>query len=188
MQNKKKQRGMKEFFRKIIVSLKRKPQTIPLLVLGVAFLWYSLNLTHISDTTAKIQLSGMGLSGFCTMLFSLLSFVCFLNAFPHRKKVNIPMLLLMFLMLFILVFCDSYYASRITEAITRENHPIAVDANTAYIPKAYSVLMVHRVIVIIGAVLTALTPVLRKLLRRIDTSLPVEEAVEMEELYLSDEA
>ena len=188
MQNKKKQGGLKEFARKLIVSLKRKPQTIPLLVLGLAFLWYSLNLTHISNTTAKIQLSGMGLSGFCTMLFSLLSFVCFLNAFPHRKKVNIPMLLLMFLMLGILIFCDGYYASRITEAITRENHPITVDASTAYIPKAHSVLMVHRVIVIIGAVLTALTPVLRKLLRKIDTSLPVEEAVEMEELYLSDEA
>ncbi len=184
----KKQGGMKEMIRKTVVSLKRKPQTIPLVVLGLAFLWYSLNLTHISDTTAKIQLSGMGLSGFCTMLFSLLSFVCFLNAFPHRKKANVPMLILMFLMLFILIFCDSYYASRITQAITRAEHPIVVDQSTAYIPKAYSVLMVHRVIVVIGAVLTALVPVLRKLLRRIDTSLPVEEAVEMEELYLSDEA
>lgn len=188
MQTKKKQGGMKESIRKMIVSLKRKPQTIPLLVLGVAFLWYSLNLTQISNTTAKIQLSGMGLSGFCTMLFSLLSFVCFLNAYPHRKKTNIPMLILMFLMLGILVFCDTYYAARITQALTRADHPIVVDQNTAYIPKAYNVLMVHRVIVVIGAVLTALTPVLRKLLRRIDTSLPVEETVEMEELYLSDEA
>ncbi len=184
----KKQGGMKEMIRKTVVSLKRKPQTIPLVVLGLAFLWYSLNLTHISDTTAKIQLSGMGLCGFCTMLFSLLSFVCFLNAFPHRKKVNIPMLILMFLMLGILIFCDSYYAARITQAITRAEHPIVVDANTAYIPKANNVLMVHRVIVAIGALLTALVPVLRNLLRRIDTSLPVEEAVEMEELYLSDEA
>ena len=105
---KKKQGGLKEFFRKSIVSLKRKPQMIPMLVLGIAFLFYSLNLTHISDTTAKIQLEGMGLSGFCTMLFSLLSFVCFLNAYPHRKKTNIPMLVLMFLMLGILIFCDTF--------------------------------------------------------------------------------
>jgi len=184
----KKQRGFKESVRKMIVSLKRKPQTIPLLVLALAFLVYSLNLTHISDTTAKIQLAGMGLSGFCTMLFSLLSFVCFLNAYPHRKKTNIPMLVLMFLMLFILIFCDTYYAKRITEAITRTDHPIVVDASTAYIPKAHSVLMVHRVIVVIGAALTALTPVLGKLLRRIDTSLPVEEGAEMKDLHLSDEA
>ncbi|MBQ4264060.1 MAG: hypothetical protein IJB85_00910 [Clostridia bacterium] len=180
--------GMKEFIRKTIVSLKRKPQTIPLLVLAAAFLVYSLNLTHISDTTAKIQLAGMGLSGFCTMLFSLLSFVCFINAYPHRKKTNLPMLALMFLMLGILIFCDTYYAGRITQAITRADHPIVVDANTIYISKAYDMLMVHRVIVAAGALLTLMVPVLRKLLRRIDTSLPAEESVEMEAITLSEEA
>ena len=184
----KKNGGMKEFIRQTIVSLKRKPQTIPLLVLAAAFLVYSLNLTHISDTTAKIQLAGMGLSGFCTMLFSLLSFVCFINAYPHRKKTNIPMLVLMFLMLGILIFCDGYYAGRITQAITRADHPIVVDSNTIYIAKAYDMLMVHRVIVAVGAVLTLLVPVLRKLLRRIDTSLPTEESVEIEAITLSDEA
>ena len=180
--------GMKEFIRKTIVSLKRKPQTIPLLVLAAAFLVYSLNLTHISDTTAKIQLAGMGLSGFCTMLFSLLSFVCFINAYPHRKKTNLPMLALMFLMLGILIFCDTYYAGRIMQAITRADHPIVVDANTMYISKAYDMLMVHRVIVAAGALLTLMVPVLRKLLRRIDTSLPAEESVEMEAITLSEEA
>ena len=184
----KKNGGLKEMIRKAVVSLKRKPQTIPLLVLAAAFLYYSLNLTHVSDTTAKIQLPGMGLSGFCTMLFSLLSFVCFINAYPHRKKTNLPMLVLMFLMLGILVVCDTYYAARIQEAITRTDHPIVVDANTAYIAKAYQVLMVHRVIVALGAVLTLLVPAIRKALRRIDTSLPVEEGGQMEEIVLSDEA
>ena len=187
-QGRKKNSGIRESIRKMIVSLKRKPQTIPMLVLAAAFLVYSLNLTHISDTTAKIQLGGMGLSGFCTMLFSLLSFVCFINAYPHRKKTNIPMLVLMFLMLGVLIFCDTFYASRITEAITRENHPIVVDVNTIYIQQAYDVLMLHRVIVAVGAVLTLLVPVLRKLLRKIDTSLPVEEGAAMGEITLSDEA
>ena len=62
-----------EFFRKRIVELKRKPQTIALVALGIAFLYYSLNLTQISNTTAKIQGPGMGLAGFVTMLFSILS-------------------------------------------------------------------------------------------------------------------
>ena len=180
--------GAKEFVRKMIVSLKRKPQTSPLLVLAAAFLLYSLNLTHVSDTTAKIQLPGMGLSGFCTMLFSLLSFVCFINAYPHRKKTNIPMLVLMLLMLVILMVCDTYYAMRITEAITRADHPIVVDANTAYIPAAHRMLMIHRLIVACGAVLTLLVPVLRKLLRRIDTSLPMEEGSRVDSIVLSDEA
>ena len=87
---------MKEFFRKKMVALKRKPQTIALIFLAVTFLIYSLNLRMVSDTTARINMKGMGLAGFATMLFSMLSFVCFLNTFPHRKKVNIPMLVIFF--------------------------------------------------------------------------------------------
>lgn len=178
---------VKEYVRKCIVSLKRKPQTIPMIVLAIAFLVYSLNLTHVSDTTAKIQLSGMGLSAFCTMLFSMLSFVCFLNAYPHRKPTNIFMLAVMFAMLGLLIYWDSFYMGQVTEAITRAEHPIVVDTNTAYIAKALKMLNVHRVIVIIGAVLTLLVPVLRTLLRKIDTSLPVEENAEMGEILLSEE-
>ena len=181
----KKNKGVKEFFRRKIVSLKRKPQMIPMIVLAIGFLYYSLNLTHVSDTTAKIQLTGMGLSGFCTMLFSMLSFVCFLNSYPHRKKTNIPMLVLMFLMLAILIVCDTFYMGQITKAITRADHPIVVDANTAYITKAYDMLGVHRIIIAVGAVLTLLVPVLRKLLKKIDTSLPMEESVQMDDILLT---
>ena len=51
--------GFKEFIRKRIVSLKRKPQMIALFVFAIAFVYYSLNLTKISNTTAKIQGTGM---------------------------------------------------------------------------------------------------------------------------------
>ena len=177
---------LREGFRKIMVSLKRKPQTIPMLVLAAAFVYYSLNLTHISNTTAKIQLPGMGLTGFCTMLFSMLSFVCFINAYPRRKKTNMAMLILMFLMLFGLIFCDTYYAARITQAITRADHPIVIDANTLYIEKAHRVLMVHRLIVACGAVLTMLVPVLRRMLKKVNTSLAVEENADMGAITLSE--
>ena len=183
--SKKNNRGLKEALRKTIVSLKRKPQTIPMLVLAVAFVYYSLNLTHVSDTTAKIQSQGMGLSGFCTMLFSMLSFVCFMNAYPHRKKTNIPMLVLMFVMLIGLIFCDTYYMGCISRAMTRADHPIVVDQNTIYIQQAFDMLGVHRIILIVGFVLTLLVPVLRKLLKKIDTSLPVEEGTQMSEIMLS---
>ncbi len=108
--------NVKEFFRKLIVSLKRKPQTFALLMLLVAFVYYSLNLTHISNTTAYIQGVGMGLSAFVVMLFSVLGMVCFLNAFPHRKKVNIPMLVLLFVMLGAVLGCSMYYESTIDKA------------------------------------------------------------------------
>lgn len=178
---------LKEFLRKTMVSLKRKPQLIPLLMLAAGFLYYSLNLTRISNTTARIQLRGMGLSGFCTMLFSLLCLVCYLNAYPHRKKTNIPMLVLSFLMMGVLIFSDSFYASCIITATTRANDPIATTGIYTYISDAYRMLIVHRILVALGALLAALLPLLRKALRKIDTSLPVEESAQMEDLVLSDE-
>lgn len=108
---------MKEFFRKRMVALKRKPQVIAMVVLGLAFVYYSLNLTHVSNTTAYVQGAGMGLSAFVIMLFSVLSLVCFLNAFPHRKKVNVPMLVLMFAMMAGVLGCGFYYEQKIDEKI-----------------------------------------------------------------------
>ena len=178
---------MPEFIRKMVVGLKRSPSIIGLLVLIIAFLQYSLNLTHISDTTAKIQGNGMGLCGFATMLFSMLSLVCFLNAFPRRKKPVIPMLVLMFLMAAVIIFCDVYYSGLITTALTRADNPIKLDASTIYIAQAYNVLQDHIVIEIIGVVLTALVPVYSKLLRKINTSVVVEDYGKLEAIDISGE-
>ena len=46
-------------------------------------------------------------------------------------------------------------------------------------------LNVHRIIIAVGAALTLLVPVLRKLLKKINTSLPVEEGMQMEEIMLT---
>lgn len=179
--------GLKEFGRKIVVSLKRRPHIIPGVVMAAAFLVYSLNLTDVSNTTAKIQGQGMGLCGFCTMLFSMLSFVCFLNAFPHRKKVNIPMLLLMFVMFAVIIYCDVHYMGRVMTAITRAENPIQITANTAYIADAYNILNVHIVILAAAAVLIVLLPIYSRLIRKINTSIDVEDNGSLAEIELSDE-
>ncbi len=90
--------------RRFFVALKRKPQNIPLVVLALAFVIYSFNLTHISNTTTLIQGPNMGLTAFVTMLGSTLMMVCCMNAFPYRKKVKIPMLILMFVMILIVLY------------------------------------------------------------------------------------
>ena len=90
-------------------------------------------------------------------------------------------------MLIGLIFCDTYYMGCISRAITRPDHPIVIEAATQYIQQAYDMLGVHRIILIVGFVLTLLVPVLRNLLRKIDTSLPVEEGSQMESLHLSQE-
>ena len=180
--------GLKEVWRKFLVSIKRRPQMIPLAVFVAAFLFYSLNMMHISDTTARIQGSGMGLAGFATMLFSMLSFMCFLNAFPYRKKPNVPMLVLLFVMLGIVIFADVYYISAIWAAISRPENPIVVTRDTAYIAFAEYYLRIHIGILVVGIALTALLPVYSKLLRKIKTSIDVGDNGSMESIDISGEA
>ena len=146
---------MKEFFRKKMVALKRKPQTIALIFLAVTFLIYSLNLRMVSDTTARINMKGMGLAGFATMLFSMLSFVCFLNTFPHRKKVNIPMLVIFFAMQGIILFCDFFYRNKIYDAIMNEKNTNGAASaqkmlvSNSFILSARSMLQIHQIFVIV---------------------------------------
>lgn len=177
---------MKEFFRKKIVSLKRNPSIIPLLVLLVSFILYSFNLTDVSDTTAKIQGSGMGLSQFCIMLFSLLSMLCMLNAFPRRKKANIPMVVIMFVMFGIIIFCDIHYRSGIMAALTRAESPIKLEKATEYIAKAYNMLQTHMILVGVSAALVVLLPFYSKLLRKINTSVAVEDNGAMGNIEIND--
>ena len=162
-----------EFFRKRLVALKRKPQMIALCVLVIAFIYYSFNLSPIANTTALVNGPQMGLSEFCVMLFSALGLVCFLNAFPHRKKVNLPMLVLTFLMLALLIYCDVYYGGRITAALTRADSPISPTGKNAFVAVAQNVIRVHMILVSVGAALLALLPVYAKLLRKINTNIDI---------------
>lgn len=183
----KKRGGPKELWRKFLVAIKRRPQMIPLAVFVAAFLFYSLNMMHISDTTARIQGPGMGLAGFATMLFSMLSFMCFLNAFPYRKKTNIPMLVLMFVLVGLVIAADGYYISAIWAAITRPDNPIKPTNDTMYIVYAEYYLRIHIGILVAAAALTALLPVYSKWLRKIKTSIDVGDNGSMEALDISGE-
>lgn len=177
---------IKEAVRKFIVSLKRNPSVIPLVMLLVAFLVYSFNLTSMSDSTAKIQGVGMGLSQFCIMLFSLLSMVCMLNAFPRRKKPNIPMVVIMFVMFAIIIYCDLHYNNAIMAALTRAESPIVLNETTIYIAEAYNMLNTHVILIGVSAALVVLLPVYSKLLRKINTSVDVEDNGEMGEIEINE--
>ena len=190
-QNVKKSSGVgawfKEKVRKILVSLKRNPQFIPLLALTISFLVFSLNLTDISNTTAKIYGKHMGLSAFVSMLLSILSFVCMLSAFPKRKKPNWVMVALMYVMYIIVIIADVWYLGRIDYALTRPENPIKVDVSTQYIYNAYYYIQMHIVTVVITMVCVALEPLFAKLLRMINTSVEVEDNGELGAIDISDE-
>lgn len=182
----KKSGGFKDFIRKQLVTLKKNPQFIPLVMLLASFVLYSFNLTNMSDTTAKIQGSGMGLCQFCMMLFSLLSMVCMLNAFPKRKKPNYPMIVLMFLMFAIIIYCDIHYSNAIMAALTRAESPIVLDVNTIYIANAYNMLGTFIVMIAVTAVLVVTLPIYSKWLKKINTSVEVEDNGAMGEIEIND--
>lgn len=177
----------KERWRKFLVALKRRPQRIPLVMLCIAFLYYALHMTTFSNTTAKIQGSGMGLCGFCVMLFSMLSFMCCMNAFPYRKKVNKPMLILLLVMFAIIAAADVIYMNAIVSAVTRADNPIVVTEATAYIAYADYYCKVHLVLLGITAALVLLLPVYSKWIRKIKTSIEVEDNGSLEAIDISGE-
>ena len=184
--NVKKPSAVKEFFRKQIVTLKRNPQNIPMAMLLISFIYYSLNLTNMSNTTAKIQGVGMGLCQFCIMLFSLLSIVCMLNAFPSRKKPVYPMVALMFVMFGIMIYADIHFCNGIMAALTRAESPIILDVNTMYIANAYNMLQTFVVLIGITAVLVLTLPVYSKWIRKINTSVDVEDNGDMAQIEISE--
>ena len=174
----------KERIRKILVAIKRNPQAVPLLALTVSFLVFSLNLTDISNTTAKIMGAHMGLAEFVSMLLSILSFVCMLNAFPKRQKPNWIMIALMYVMYIIVILADMHYIGRIDYALTRPENPIEP---TQYIYNAKYYLSIHIVTIIITMVTIALEPLFAKLFKMINTSIDVETNGELEAIDISDE-
>ncbi len=164
---------MKDFFRKRLVALKRSPQTIPLIALLIAFVYYSLNLSKISSTTAYINGPNLGLSEFAVMLFSLLSFVCFLNSFPKRKKPRFAMIGLMYVLFGIMIAADFNYRSVVAKAIQEEGMAENLEKNP-YVMEAYNMVNVHVILLIVVAVLIALIPVYGKLLKKINTNIELE--------------
>ncbi len=178
--------SFKESARKAVVSIKRNPQMIPMLMLVASFLVYSLNLTHLSDSTAKIQGAGMGLCQFTMMLLTVLSMVCMLNAFPRRKKANVPMVVLMYVMFAIIILCSVLYANAINTAWSRPENPIVPDAATWYTVEAYMMLWYFRIMIGVTAALVALLPVYSKLLKKIKTSVDVEDNGEMAQIEITD--
>ena len=178
--------GVKEGVRKFLVTLKRNPQYIPLGMLLISFFVYSLNFTHISRTTEIVLGKGMGLCSFVAMLFSMLLFICMLNAFPKRQKPNILMIVLIFLLLGIIIAVDVIYNVRLTNALAAAVGGLTV-TKYPFIATAQSVIIAHIALTALTAVSVALEPVFAKLLKKINTSIDVEDNGKIEKLDLSED-
>lgn len=164
----------KGMVRNFLITLKKNPNMIPFAMLIISFLVYSLNLTYISNTTATIQGQGTGLCEFVSMLFSILSMLAMLNAFPKRKKPNYLMVGLLLAMFLVIIGTDIVYSTKITNTINKLGSSIKAKQLQEYL-HTYGVIIAHIVLVAITGVITVLEPVFAKLLKKIKTSVEIEE-------------
>ena len=175
-------KNLKESIRKLLVSLKRSPQDIALVMLMISFVQYSFNLTSISNTTAQLMRDNMGLCSFVTMLFTTLAIVCFLNSFPKRQKPRWVMIALYVVMVGIVIACDLMYNDAITKALATgyfNDYP--------FIPVAKTTVVCNAILLGVTLLLTATMPLYAKLLRKIDTSIELEYTDTTAQVELADE-
>ncbi len=167
--------GIKEFFRKQIIKLKRQPSNIPLVCLIVCFLIYTLDLTAISNTTAYIYGNNMGLMSFISVMCGTVVIVAYLNAYPKRKKMNIPMFVISILLVLIIIYSDYAYYLQIQVATTGDRAiEISEARKNLYVYEASAVVVRHMIACGVTLVLMLTMPLYAKLIRKIDTTIDIE--------------
>lgn len=179
--------SVKEGARKFMVTLKCNPHYIPLVMLLISFVVLSFNLTKISNTTATMNKLGMGLCSFISMLFSILSMVCMLNAFPKRKKPNLPVIILMMVIFAIIITVDVIYCIKVINGVTTDADAIKITEKNYFIVEAQNAMIAHIVTVALTMISVALEPVFAKLLKKVNTSINVEDNGEIAEIDISEE-
>ena len=179
--------SLKESVRKFLVMLKRNPQYIPLVMLLAAFIVLSFNLTNISNTTATMNKSGMGLCAFISMLFSILSMVCMLNAFPKRSKPNWPIIIVMLVLFAVMIAVDVIYCIKIYNGVYVDADAIKITSKNYFIVDAQTAVIVHIIFLALTTVCVLLEPWFAKLLKKINTSVEVDDNGEIGVIDISEE-
>lgn len=168
--------GLKEWFRKKIVNLKRRPSNIAFLMFVVTSLMYMIAYTSIARMLYSGQTNSLfewsALCSFVTFLFSILILVLFMQAFPKRKKPSVVMLVLVAVFLAVMILTDVICYMELQDVISG-----ATEELTAEYYSSENILLAHIIMLGISAVLLALTPVFKILLMKINTRKEVESTV-----------
>ena len=179
-----KSKGVKEWFRKKIVALKRKPQNIALLFLAVTTVYFLLSLYKISQAIYEVyEQEGVettiGICIFVTTLLSLLVLVSFLNSFPKRKKPNIFFIVLVFLMIGAMIACDIVFYVQTQDILSLPALKMATAKPTVdKVHMGQTYIIVHMVLLGLSAIIFALLPAYRILINKINTKVELESATE----------
>lgn len=173
--------ALKEWWRKKIVGLKRKPQSIPLFVLAVTTVYFMLVLFVISQAIKASytdpHTAATGICIFVTTLLSLLVLVSLMNAFPKRKKPNVFFIVLVFAMVAAMIVCDVVYYVQMNACLENILNPETSDMFKT-VSAAQPYVIVHIILLGVSAVIFALLPVYSRLIKKINTSVVLESATE----------
>lgn len=166
--------NIKEWFRKRLVSLKKKPSIIPLLFIAICCIIFNFNLTPITNSTVLIYASGMGFCVFVISLCSYLTLVSYVQAFPKRKPAKKMNIILTIVMLVISICADAYFYYCILYGTQLRTDPAPIPVN-ADIEASMNTIIIHFVFLVITLLLIAFLPLYCKLFAKIDTSVKIEE-------------
>ena len=175
MEQKQNKRIKNEWLRKKIVYVKRNPSIIPLIFMVISCLVFNLNLEDYSRTTLALLVDTMGLTLFVISLFSYLSIVTYLSAYPKRQKPNYIKIILSVLMIAASIALELYYNHLIILKTEIGPAIVEITADKAFILDAKKFVIIHCVFLSITLLLMLTLPIYAKLLKKIDTSIELEE-------------
>lgn len=186
--------GIKEWFRKFIVKLKRRPMNIGLFVLAISTAVILFSLGSISQLAKGSQYSQhlQGLCVFIDVLFGILVLLLYMNTFPKRsKKPKIVMYVLTIVFMAVLIGLDLYLYIR--WGMNREQD-FKGNLTASYIENlnsfyfnAVNGVLAHAILVFISCLLMVLSPVIGKLLNKINTNVDLEESQLKNEIEVEEE-
>lgn len=186
--------GLKEWWRKKLVTLKIKTQFIPLFILFISTLIYYCSLGNLSQAVLIFPtVKYAGFAMFVNTLLTIIVLVMFLNAFPKRRKpsksgkphkfknINIVALVAVFVIMVAIIACDLVYFLMMTDFIGDgvDKYPI--------ITKAFVDIFIHIAFVGIALVALATLPLYKKALGKINTRKNIESTQLKEEIDTSAE-
>lgn len=177
--------GVKEWFRKQIVALKRRPQNIALVFALITSITYLICLRDFSITiTQDGDIEWGGLAVFINSLLSVLVLALFLSAFPKRKKPNYIFVALVFVFYAVMIGMDVLYYINTSSYMASQNETVAE------FPKHFASLreaIAHIVMLGICIILLAALPLYSKLIRMINTKKEIASSQLNEEIDTEDE-
>lgn len=191
--------GIKEWFRKFTVKLKRRPMNIAFFVLIVSTLVNLCSLGNYSQLGLNpvYNKESQGLCIFVCQLFCILVLMLFMNSFPKRsKKPKIVMLVLTFAFMAVMIALDIYlyvsWGKLYVKDMAVERLPDVYEAYVTnglktYYPGAMGGILAHCILVGIAALLTATYPLYGKLINKINTRKVIESTELKEEIDTSAE-